>query len=495
MKITIVGGGTAGWLAALIISKRKPEHTVTVIESPTIGIIGAGEGSTGTMTNIIQNITFDYGCNEQEFVNFCDVTPKLGIEFVDWSGDKDHYISPITGSYTANVPLDFAFLQSLATLPKNKLHLCSTDGILIEHNKNTLAQKDGPAAYHFDAHKVGKYFKRVCGDKVKHIELDVVDVNLSETGSIKSLKLSDNRIVESDFYIDATGFSRTLMSKLNCKWLSYKKHLPVDRAMPFLKNYQPEETIKPVTKAWAQRNGWMWQIPLLRRKGCGYVYSSEFVSDDLAKLELEKNIGSEIDPIKIIKFDSGRLQDLWIKNCLGVGLCAAFAEPLEATSIHTTIMQLENFAKEFLQDTVDDTLQDTRIAAYNDTFGYMYDLLKDFLVLHYRAGRSDTEFWRHVNSEHTLTDFTKEILDIAKIRSPNSTLFPPLVGVAGWSLWSFILGGTGNLSRATAEKDLETFRMSINAEFELTNFISYTTASVLDLPDNTLSIKARQKAF
>ena len=220
MNITIVGGGTAGWLAALIISKRKPQHTVTVIESPTVGIIGAGEGSTGTMTNIIQNITFDYGCNEKEFVSFCDVTPKLGIEFVDWSGDKDYYISPITGSYTASVPLDYAFLHSLSTLPKNKLHLCSADGILIEHNKDTLSQKDGPAAYHFDAHKVGKYFKKVCGDKVKHIELDVTEVTLSENGNIKSLKLSDGNLIESDFFIDATGFSRTLMSKLNCEWTS-----------------------------------------------------------------------------------------------------------------------------------------------------------------------------------------------------------------------------------------------------------------------------------
>ena len=495
MNITIVGGGTAGWVAALIISKRKPNHTVTVIESPTVGIIGAGEGSTGTMTNIIQNITFDYGCNEKEFVSFCDVTPKLGIEFVDWSGDKDYYISPITGSYTASVPLDYAFLHSLSTLPKNKLHLCSADGILIEHNKDTLSQKDGPAAYHFDAHKVGKYFKKVCGDKVKHIELDVTEVTLSENGNIKSLKLSDGNLIESDFFIDATGFSRTLMSKLNCEWTSYKKHLPVDRAMPFLTNYELDEKIKPATKAWAQKNGWMWQIPLLRRKGCGYVYSSDFVTDDAAKIELEKNIGYEIDPIRIIKFDSGRLKNLWIKNCLGVGLCAAFAEPLEATSIHTTIMQLENFTSEFLADTVEDTLIESRINDYNETFGYMYDLLKDFLVLHYRAGRSDTDFWRHVNSDATLTDFTREILDIAKIRSPNSTLFPPVAGVAGWSLWSFILGGTGNLSPTTALKDLKTFKLSKIALFEAATFIAHTENSILDLPDNTHAIRARQKVF
>ena len=103
MNIVIAGGGTAGWLAALIISKRKPQHTITLVESSLIGIIGAGEGSTGSMTNIIQNITFDYGCNEAEFVKSCDVTAKLGIKFVDWSGDGEYYISPITGSYTSHI--------------------------------------------------------------------------------------------------------------------------------------------------------------------------------------------------------------------------------------------------------------------------------------------------------------------------------------------------------------------------------------------------------
>lgn len=495
MNIVIVGGGTAGWLAALIVSKRKPHHTVTVIESPTVGIIGAGEGSTGTMTNIIQNITFDYGCNEKEFVSFCDVTPKLGIEFRDWSGDKDHYIGPITGSYTAQMPLDYSFLHMLTTMPKNKRHLCSADGIMIEHNKDPLALENGPAAYHFDAHKVGKYFKKICGSAVKHIGLNVKEVVLSEQGDIKQLRLADDQIIEADFYIDATGFSRTLMSRLDCEWNSYKQHLPVDRAMPFQIPYNSTEQIKPLTTAWAQPTGWMWQIPLLRRKGCGYVFASDFVTEDMAKRELEKNLGHEIDPIRIIKFDSGRLKNLWIKNCLAVGLCAAFAEPLEATSIHTTILQLENFVIGFLGDTIADTLIQSRIDTYNDTFGYMYDLLKDFLVLHYRAGRSDTEFWKHVNSKTTLTEFTQEILEIAKIKSLNGTLFPPIVGAAGWPLWSYILGGTGNLTPAVAQKHLEVFRMTATAAVEHFAFVVYTESMFAHLPNNNDSIRSRQKAI
>jgi hypothetical protein len=154
---------------------------------------------------------------------------------------------------------------------------------------------------------------------------------------------------------------------------------------------------------------------------------------------------------------------------------------------------LENFVETGLEDTVEDTVVDSRIDSYNDTFGYMYDLLKDFLVLHYRAGRSDTEFWRHVNSDATLTDFTREILEISKIKSPNSTLFPPIAGSAGWPLWSFILGGTGNLSPAVAKKDLEVFKMTSNASAEYIAFVNHTLSAIADLPDNTDSIRDRQK--
>jgi len=493
MKIVIAGGGTAGWLAALIISKRLPQHKLTVVESPTIGIIGAGEGSTGTMTNIIQNITFDYGCNEADFIKSCDVTAKLGIRFENWSGDKDFYISPITGSYTSHVPVDYGFLQVLASLPKNKIHLCCENGILIEQNKDTFAEDNGPAAYHFDAHKVGKYFKKVCGEAVEHIESDILDVELNETGYVKSLRLSNNQIIEADFFIDATGFSRKIISKLDSEWVSYKKYLPVDRAMPFVSKYGMSETVSPVTVARAQNNGWMWQIPLLRRKGCGYVYSSEFVNDTTAQKELEKNIGFEIDPIRIIKFDSGRLKHIWQKNCLAIGLCAAFAEPLEATSIHTTIVQLENFAGSFLADSLEETVEEIKINSYNETFSYMYDLLKDFLVLHYKAGRNDTEFWKYVNSNDSLTDFTKEIIEISKIRSPNASMFPPVAGTAGWPLWSFILGGTGNLTADIAKKDLKTFKVDKSSEIEYVQFSKYTLSKISHLPDNTDNIKSRQK--
>jgi len=493
MNIVIVGGGTAGWLAALILSKTKGDsHKFTVIESSAIGIIGAGEGSTGTLTNVIQNITGKYDCDEQDFVNSCDVTPKLGIKHVNWTGDGSSYYGPIDGSWTSNSPLDFMFIHTLANFDKSGWHLNSDNGFMIDQNRDTLSMKDGPAAYHFDAHKVGKYFKKVCGESVTHIDAEVKTVNLDEQGFIKSLGLSTDTTVTGDFFIDATGFSRILMKALGVKWHSYKNNLPVDRAMPFLLDYEADETISPVTTAWAHRAGWMWQIPTLNRKGCGYVYSSEFISDDQAHEEIEKSLGRAVKPIKFIKFESGRSEILWEKNCLAIGLASAFAEPLEATSIHTTIVQLESFAKFCLSLNKELTCDPNTMNMYNEKHNFMYDLLKDFLVLHYQGGRTDSEFWKYISSGKTLTDHVSAIIGVCQHRVPNSSMFPGIPGAAGWPLWSYILAGTGKLTPEIARKELELHRVVDLASKEYYNMSNITSAKISNLPDNTDELRTRQ---
>lgn len=493
MKIVIVGGGTAGWLAALVISKTQPkDHFVTVVESSKIGIIGAGEGSTGTLTNIIQNITGNYDCDEKDFIESCDVTPKLGIEHKNWTGDGTSYFGPIDGPWTCDSPVDYLFMHTLANLDKSKWHLNSEDGFLIEENKDTLSLKNGPQAYHFDAHKVGKYFKKVCGEKVKHIDAEVIDSTLDEQGFLKTLTLNTGEIIQGDFFLDATGFSRLLMKKLNVGWHSYRNHLPVDRAMPFLLPYDSNEIIRPVTTAWAQQSGWMWMIPTLNRKGCGYVFSSEFISEDQAHHEVEQTLGRKIDPIKFIKFDSGRSEVLWKKNVMCIGLSAAFAEPLEATSIHTTIVQLENFAQFFLKKSKSETCDEKNIDLYNEKHIFMYDLIKDFLVLHYQGGRTDSEFWRYISSGKTITDHVSDIIEVCKHRVPTNFLFPGIAGSAGWPLWSYILAGTNKLTPAVARKDLELHRLSDHARLEYEHLTNHTKNKIKSLQDNTDAIRKRQ---
>lgn len=490
MKIVIVGGGTAGWLAALMISKIRPEHSVTCIESSKIGIIGAGEGSTGSLTNVVQNIMWNLGCNEQDFIKECDATIKLGIKHIGWGPNKNkHYYGPIDGTPTSNDFADIVFQHALGYREQDLLHISTELGYKIHHNKNSFVEKEGNHAYHFDAHKVGQYFKKIC-DTVTHIDSEVENVNISsESGFVESVKLSNGVTVKGDMFIDASGFNQVLMKAVGGKWKSYKENLPVNSALPFLLPYEDDDIIEPVTNAWAQNNGWCWQIPTKERRGCGYVFCDDFVTPDQAHAELEQTIGRKVDPIRLLKFDSGRQEKVWIKNVLSVGLCAAFAEPLEATSIHTTIMQLKHFIFSCLGQTNQETCNPGQVENYNEVNGNLYDNMKDFLVAHYTCGRNDTEFWKYIDSGATMTPFVENMRGLCTHRVPNTSMFPKQEGSAGWPLWSFVLAGTGQLTDEVARREIEFNKTDVVSTTSYLHHITQFEQMAKDLPDNTKYIK------
>jgi tryptophan halogenase len=187
----------------------------------------------------------------------------------------------------------------------------------------------------------------------------------------------------------------------------------------------------------------MWTTPLLDRKGNGYVYSSDHVTDDQAQAEIELMLGRKITPIKIIPFDAGRQSAAWIDNCVSIGLSSSFLEPLEATSIHTSIVQIKMLFTEYITDHIETTLNPGTRALYNGRWSRQLDDLKDFLVMHYQGGRTDSEFWRYISSGATQTDFVKTLLTTAQDRLLNANDFPRYWGVAGWSLYSWVMSGLG----------------------------------------------------
>lgn len=453
MNIVIVGGGTAGWLTALFISKVKPEHTVTVIESSSVGIIGVGESSTGALLDVINNVIWNFDCNLPEFLQETGATLKYGIKHQNWTTRKQSsYLAPIDGSPTGYGIPDNVFSHSLDTLGDN-LHRSTLFGQLMEHNISPISRETNKFtldthALHFNTFLVGNYFKKICNktNRVTVIDANIARVNLKENGFIKSVLLDNATEVAGDLFIDATGFKRVLMNELDNSWISYKKHLPVNAALPFFLKYKENETPYSWTMAWAQDHGWMWQIPLQERQGCGYVFSDETTTFEKAHQELETLLGQEIEPIKQIKFDSGRLENVWVKNCVAIGLSSAFTEPLEATSVHSIIVQLLHLVFEFLRPTVEDTCNPGSIKNYNRRVGKMYDDFKDFLVCHYLGGRTDTEFWRHITAGNTKTDFTEMIVEMCRSKMPSINDFDQYPGAAGWHLWQYVLAGIGKLN-------------------------------------------------
>jgi len=456
MKIAVVGGGTAGWIAALFLIRAQPGvHEVTVVESSKIGIIGAGEGSTGLLWDLLQNRWFDTKINIKDFVESVDGTIKLGIKHKNWTGDGSSYFAPLDGSRTSQQNPDTDFLQIFSRYGVEKMHVASEIGRHFEAHRFP----EDYCALHFDGHKVGQYIKNSLKEEnLKIIDAVVSDIALLESnGAVDFITLDNGEKLKADLYIDSTGFSRLFSKKLNVGWTSYKESLPVNRAMPFLVKYKEDEIPEPLTTAHAMSSGWMWDIPLQTRRGCGYVYDKNCISDDDAQKEIEAYLGHEITPIKFIDFEAGRSDVLWEKNCIFLGLSAAFAEPLEATSIHTTIVQMLVLSFEFLNSTPETTFSKASTSRYNQRMAKMYDDIKDFLSAHYQGGRADSEFWLRFSEKNMITNFAKEVLEKSKTKIPGIFQFDYYFGSIGAPLWNWVLAGIGKITPEQATKELELY--------------------------------------
>jgi tryptophan halogenase len=468
MDITICGGGTAGWIAAFHLLRASNIKKLTVIESSKVGIIGAGEASSGLLYSLLEDeySNSDFSMYEkswpkvdlEHFNNSVEASPKYGIFHKDWAKKPGGYFGPIIGSPTEKVHQDFLFLAAVASSQGRKGHTASEFGIAYDLNAWPISE--GPAL-HFDGNKFSKYIRDFLlsyENRLNVVDATIDNVNLDSRGWIESVNLDDGSEVKSDFWFDATGFKKVLMSKMGTEWTSYKDVLPVDSAIPFIEEYQPEERVKPMTLAQAMSSGWMWNSPLDHRKGAGYVYSSQFVSDEDALKEVEEVVGHEVDPIKTIKFESGRISETWKNNCIAIGLASSFLEPLEATSIHSTIVQMIAFTREYLTPTVNTTVKESYITSYNERISKVLEHYKDFTVFHYQGGRTDSEFWRYITNEKATTPVVENYIEKAQNNIiPGDTYFNDKFALDG--LWKWTLSGLDLITPAQANKQLKFHNM------------------------------------
>jgi glycine/D-amino acid oxidase-like deaminating enzyme len=478
----IVGGGTAGWLAALMLqhaAKRKGMPLkITVIESSKIPVIGVGEGTTAVFRLLLKHL----GLDEFEFVRETGATIKFGIRHKDWrrvgytyDGPIDDPASVIARPEGANSSfLDIYSVAAGRSVAEPHLFAHLLDGHKSPYAKKTdgglIAAGPFHYAYHFDQALVGKYLRR------KSIGIHILDAQVTgaernaETGDITALTLDDGSTFEADFFIDCTGFrKRLIVHEMGANWISYAKELPVNRAMPFWLDLKPGEEISPYTLAWAQKSGWLWSIPTQGRYGMGYVYSDQFLDPAGAKAEIEAVLGHEIQPRNDIRFEIGRLDRTWIGNCLALGLASSFLEPLEATSIHGTVVQMMMFIEFHLKHPTQ--MKDTDRNSYNAAAARQLDDFRCFINLHYVSERRDTPFWNHVANDCILPE-TRERLAHWQNQMPNAADFIRLPGNFAHveeQLHYPVLDGLGLLNRETARREMDKLpeaRKAARAAFE-----------------------------
>lgn len=471
MKVVIVGGGTAGWLAASIFAVSDVQRNknglpqkldISVIESENIPIIGAGEGSTGIFSSWLSKKLKLLDIDEMDFLRKTEATLKLGIHFKDWKNIGHDYLSPIQPTQTTMMNVD---LDLMAAYVYGEYHNSSAAGYLMANEYSCYRTGKGLIplnAYHFDAHKVGQYFKEACMKKgVKHIKGEINQLNIDkETGFLKSVNIKESTDkIEGDIWIDASGFARILINNMDGGWVSYKNELPANAAIPYIHNFEKDENVLAETLAWAQPNGWMWQIPTQERYGCGYVYSDNFTTFDKAVDELQKTTGRKIEPLRNLKFESGRVKNFWSKNVVAIGLASGFLEPLQATSIHSTIIQLDTFAYHYFSSDINHIDFNSSPKFYNEAMGRMWDDFRDLLQIHYITQRTDSEFWKFCKNELQKTDRVKYVLDVCSKRSPSAWDFDVYHGAATWGVWCWTIYGLDLVSKETTRHTLENYAL------------------------------------
>jgi len=414
--IVILGGGTAGWMAACLFAHhwRALGATITLVESPEIGIIGVGEGSTPHLKHFFDTL----GLSEAQWMPRCDATYKTGIEFRGWSNAPGHdrYFHPFPTEL--DTLTEGEFFAACAARRRGEDVPATPDpwfltARLAREGRAPVAPPNFPFrigyGYHFDAHKVGAMLREhALPMGVRHVSGKVASVEMTPDGAIAALMLEDGARIDGDCFVDCSGFRSVLhQGALGVRFLPFADNLFNDSAV-VIPTPRPEGEIAPQTVATAMSAGWAWRIPLTSRVGNGYVYASRYQDQGAAEAELRAHLGVGEDvEARHLTMRVGRVENSWHANCLAVGLSQGFLEPLEATALHIVQATLEAF----IQCYGDGGFTARHRDAFNRTINVRYEGIRDYIVAHYRLNRVGTAgYWADNAAHDRLSDSLKRVI-------------------------------------------------------------------------------------
>jgi len=464
--IVIVGGGSAGWMAASLLLQDFGSHgsRITLIESSRIATIGVGEGTTPLFRRFLHHLQIP----ESEFMSACQATYKHGINFPGWTNSEEFgtYFHPFNtpdftqydeqffqncnlrrdGKPANTVPEDFFFGAELAKQRKSPAGPPPCDPNRVGY------------AYHFDAGLLADFLKKRAIERgIGYLVDDVTQVVLQENGDISHLVTAQHGEIRADFFVDCTGFARKLIGEtLKSEIISYKPRLFNDSAVVLRTPLPVDSEIPPFTESRALNCGWAWRIPLISRIGWGYVYSSDYATREDAEQELRSLVGAAANdqPSRHLKMQVGRITEHWKNNCVAIGLSQGFIEPLEATALGLTQFSINRFIANYHEG----GFQPGRRDFYNQIINNAFDSTLDYIQMHYILNtRDDTQYWRDCRANDNISDTMRKVIAGWDRSSDNfsAVLDEHVTGSYSPYSWYCILSGMGRYSGATVGKQVQ----------------------------------------
>lgn len=401
-RVIVLGGGSAGFMAALALKTRIPDLPVTVIRSRDIGIIGVGEGSTVSLADFLHQYL---RVHPKKFYSIAQPTWKLGLKFI-W-GPRNHFYFPNNsqelvqtrpglskpiGFYCDQDNMDLADPMS-AMMANNRIFARGANGIPQFHNA---------FGYHFENDKYVQFLEAFAQNiGIRILEDTVAEVKQDEMG-VSGLLMKSGSTETADLYVDCSGFISLLLGKtLREPFIDFKSTLFCDRAI--VGGWAREkEPIQPYTVCETMDSGWCWRIDHIGRINRGYVYCSSFISDEQAEAEFRAK-NPKLGPTRVVRFSSGRYERNWVKNVVAIGNASGFVEPLEATALGVIGVQSRVLADSIAS--ADRQIRDTYRKQVNQHHRLIWDSIRGFIAIHYKFNRRlDTPFWRESREKTNLAD-------------------------------------------------------------------------------------------
>ena len=475
-SIVIVGGGTAGWMAAAALSRLKKgrQLSITLVESEAIGTVGVGEATIPPFVDFNQLLEID----EREMLAAVQGSFKLGIQFVNWGQLGDSYIHPF-GNYGYEIgSMSFHHVWHFMKEQGDKrpIQVFNAETMAAFFGKFARTQEmqrdDLPPinyAYHLDAGRYAAFLRQYAEKRgVVRQEGRIDDVQLdSESGDVTSVTLESGETLAGDLFIDCSGFRGLLIEQsLETGYEDWTHWLPCNRAVALPCNRDDGSPPPPFTRATAHKAGWQWQVPLQHRNGNGHVYCDAFMEADEATGILVNNLAGKptADP-NHLRFVTGRRKKFWNRNVVALGLAAGFMEPLESTSIHLINTGIQKLVAVLSLNGITQAQRDT----FNRLTGTEYRRIRDFLILHYNTtARTDSEFWnycRTMSVPDSLTERVELFRETGQIFREEDELFTE-------TSWAAVMMGQGiamqghnamaeTLDRAATKRELDEIEKSI----------------------------------
>ena len=459
-RIVIVGGGTAGWLAACLLAAKLPKVTagapsITLVEAPNIPTIGVGEGTWPTMRATLGAI----GIDEAEFLAACEGSFKQGSRFDGWvtGAVSDSYLHPFTPppeadprelvaewiSAAADVPFASAVTAQAAVCTRN-----------LAPRQPAMPQYAGALnyAYHLDAVKLAGLLERHAVDRlgVVRILAEVTGVECEADGNIAALRTREHPPIAGDLFIDCSGLAAVLIAgHCGAGWVDRSDILFNDRALAVQVPVARGSDIASQTIGTAHQAGWLWDIGLPTRRGVGCVYASAFMNDDEAEAALRSYLAAAMPDADVaaltprrLTFPTGHRDEFWKGNCLAIGLSAGFVEPLEASAIVLIELSLRALADNFPASCAAMPIHARR---FNALFRERWDRIVEFLKLHYLLSRRTEPYWQAHRDPATVPDRLADLMALWRDQPPSTYDFPlaeEMFPAASYQYVYYGMGGT-----------------------------------------------------